>query len=341
MYRARKARLPPVFAIPCALSGEGDLQSRRTRLDPCLVLSQKPYQCPPWLLEMAAARPAVRTAVAAAAAPLPIVSAMAAAEQGLIEPVLVGDAASIRRIAEEVDWPLEAAEIVDVENPEKAAERAAEIAGAGEAGALMKGHIHTDAFMKAVLRRESGLCTDRRLTHIFHMSVPDRERTLLISDAAINVKPEPETMMHIIRNAVALAHALGNEEPRVALLSATEDAIDSMPSSVVAAALAERAKTEVPGALVHGPLAFDNAVSPEAAEIKNIDHPVAGNADILIVPDIETGNALFKMMVYFMSACAAGIVAGAKVPIVLTSRADPTEARLAAAAIAAIVADAS
>ena len=304
------------------------------------MLSRKPYQCPPWLLEKAAHKPAVRTAVAAAAAPLPIASAKAAAEHGLIEPVLVGDAASIRRIARELDWALDGAEIVDVEDVEKAGQRAAELAGAGEAGAVMKGQIHTDAFMKAVLRRESGLRTGRRLTHIFHMTIPESEQSLLISDAAVNVSPEPETKMHIIRNAVALAHALGNEEPRVALLSATEDVIDSMPSSVVAAELAERAKTEVPGALVHGPLAFDIAVSPEAAAIKDIDHPVAGNADILIVPDIETGNALFKMMVYFMSACAAGIVAGAKVPIVLTSRADPPEARLAAAAIAAIQADA-
>ena len=267
-------------------------------------------------------------------------SAMAAAKRGLIEPVLVGDAASIRRIARELDWALDGAEIVDVEDVEKAGRRAAEIAGAGEAGAVMKGQIHTDTFMKSVLRRDSGLRTDRRITHIFHMTIPESEQSLLISDAAVNVSPEPETKMDIIRNAVALAHALDNDEPRVALLSATEDVIEGMPSSVVAAELAERAKTEVPGALVHGPLAFDIAVSPEAAAIKDIDHPVAGNADILIVPDIETGNALFKMMVYFMSACAAGIVAGAKVPIVLTSRADPPEARLAAAAIAAIQADA-
>ncbi len=304
------------------------------------MLSRKPYLCPPALLERAKSCAPVRVAIAAAAAPLPLASAKTASEHGLIEPILVGDAATIRRLAREMDWNLDGIAIEDIEDTDKAAARAAQIAGSGDAEALMKGHIHTDHFMLAVLRREAGLRTERRLTHIFHMTVPDSDRVLLISDAAVNIAPDLDTKMDILRNAVALAHALGIETPRAALLSGTEEITDRMPSSLDAAELTRRAEAEIPDALVYGPLAFDNAVSAEAAAIKNIEHPVAGRADILIVPNLETGNALFKMMVYFMSACAAGILSGAKVPIILTSRADPPEARLAATAIAAIQAEA-
>ena len=183
------------------------------------------------------------------------------------------------------------------------------------------------------------LRTGRRLSHVFHMTVPGNDRVLMITDGAVNVAPNANTMIDIVNNAVGLAHALGNPKPKVAMLSGTESAIPAMPSSMQAKEIVDRARAgEVTGAIVDGPFAFDNAVSPEAAKLKGIESPVAGNADILAVPNIEMGNGLFKMMVYFMSGLAAGIVLGAKVPIVLTSRADPPEARFAATAIAAIAA---
>ena len=304
------------------------------------MLSTRPFECPPTLLARARQNPAVRTAVANAGAALALESAKQATEEKLIEPVLVGDRNDIARTADQIAWDISDYEIHHADDEGAAALTAAKLAGGGGVDALMKGHVHTDAFMMAILNRDSGLRTGRRLTHVFHMTVPDHEKALLITDAAVNIAPDLETKFEAIRNAVGLSRALGNENPHVAILSGTEEATDRMPSSVDAAVLTDRAMTELDSALVHGPLAFDNAVSPEAAQIKGIDHPVAGNADILLVPNIETGNALFKMMVYFMSACAAGIVLGAKVPAILTSRADPPEARLASAAIAAILADA-
>ncbi len=303
------------------------------------MLSSRPFECPPALLAMAQEKPAVVTAVANAGSALALESVRLAAEAGLIVPLLVGDKTAIARAADEIAWDIQDLEILHAGDEDQAALAAAKLAGGGAAGALMKGHVHTDAFMMAILNKESGLRTGRRLTHVFHMTVPDSEKALLITDAAVNIAPDLETKFEAMRNAVALAQALGTGEPRVAILSGSEEPTERMPSSMDAAALAERAATELEGALVHGPLAFDNAVSPEAARIKDIRHPVAGNADILLAPNIETGNALFKMMVYFMSACAAGIVLGAKVPAILTSRADPPEARLASAAIAAILAD--
>jgi phosphate acetyltransferase len=301
------------------------------------MLSDRPYECPAALLELARVLPPVATAVASAGAVLPLESARLAQEANLIEPLLVGDPHAIAEAAEAIGWNIAGLRIVAAEDDATAAAAAA-LCREGEAGALMKGQLHTDAFMLGILRRESGLRTTRRLTHVFHMTVPGSGRTLLITDAAVNVAPDVNTRVQALKNAVDLARALGMDRPRVAVLSATEDVTDKMPSSVEAAQIAERARREVPDALIHGPLAFDIALSPNAAAIKGIDDPVAGNADILVVPNIETGNALFKMMVYFMSACAAGIVLGAKVPAILTSRADPPEARLASAAIAAILA---
>lgn len=300
------------------------------------MLSRKPFVCPASLLARVAGRTPVRTAVAAAAAPLPLASARQAKDFGLLEPVLVGDRATVERLAREIGWDLADVAIEDVEGEDAAADRAAQIVGAGEADILMKGHVHTDVFIRSILKRANGLRGDSRLTHNFHMTVPDSAAELIIADAAVNVRPDIETRKHIIRNAAALARSLGRAQPRIALLSGTEEARESMPSSIEAAELTRWAERELPNALVYGPLAFDNAVSPEAAAVKGIDHPVAGNADVLIVPNIETGNALFKMMVYFMSACAAGLLSGTRAPIILTSRADPPEARLAAAAIAAI-----
>ncbi len=303
------------------------------------MLSDTPFESPRDLLDKAAGLPPVAMAVAGAGDPLPMESARRAAEAGLVKPVLIGDPDAIQRIARDMGWDISGLRVIDAEDEAKAAETAAALARGHEVTSLMKGHVHTDEIMRAVLRREAGLRTDRRISHVFHMTVPGREGVLYITDAAVNISPDVPTKLDITRNAVDLVHALGLAEPKVALLSATETPTERMPSSVEAAEVVRLAKeTGVSGALIDGPFAFDNAISPDAAAVKGIDSPVAGRADVLVVPNIETGNVLFKAMVYLMGACAAGIVMGAKVPIVLTSRADPPEARLAAAAIAAIVA---
>jgi phosphate acetyltransferase len=278
------------------------------------------------------------TAIAGAAAPLALESARRATEAGLIEPVLVGEALRIADLARSLDWDIQGLRIVAAEDEAAVAETAVALARGNEVAAVMKGQVPTDVLMRAVVDRETGLRTGQRLSHVFYMTAPGRAGALTITDAVINVAPDVETRLHITRNAVGLYQALGEAEPKVAVLSATEHAIAAMPSSMEAAEIVERAADEVPGALVEGPFALDIAVSPQAAAVKGVDSKVAGQADILVVPNIETGNALFKAMVYFLSATAAGLVLGAKVPIVLTSRADPPEARLAATALAAIVA---
>lgn len=302
------------------------------------MLSRRPFQCPPTLLAHAQSAPPVRTAIANAGADLPLESTRLAVDAGLMNPILVGERDAINAAAERIGWDIGGFEIVDAADETSAGMAAAKLCGDGAADALMKGHIHTDTFVRGILSRDSGLRTGRRLTHVFHMTVPDDDKALLITDAAINVAPDIETRLQAAANAVDLAIALGIDKPKVAVLSASEEATEAMPSTLDAAEITARAVSAIPNAAVFGPLAFDNAVSPDAAELKAIDHPVAGHADILLVPTIETGNALFKMMVYFMSACAAGIVMGAKVPAILTSRADPPEARLASAAIASILA---
>ena len=303
------------------------------------MLSSAPFEVPAYLLELTKDRGKVRMAVAGADHPVALESARQAVEQGLIEPVLVGDADTIRTLAHAADWDITGYQLVNAPGEDKAPAAAVALAKSGEVASLMKGHVHTDSLMKAVVQRESGLRTGRRLSHIFHMTVPNSDRVLLITDGAVNVSPDTATKIDIVNNAVQLAHALGTGHPHVAMLSGTESVINAMPSSVDAAEVVKRAANgEVIGATVDGPFAFDNAVSVEAAELKGIDSPVAGNADILVVPNIEMGNGLFKMMVYFMSGLAAGVVMGASVPIVLTSRADPPEARFDATAIAAIAA---
>ncbi len=303
------------------------------------MLSTVPFEVPAHLMDKARGTPRLTMAVAGAGHPVAMESARRAAEAGLVEPVLVGDADAIRAIARDMGWNIGGVRIVAAGDESKAAETAAMLAGGGEVASLMKGHVHTDALMRAVLSRAAGLRTGRRISHIFHMTVPGRDRVMHITDAAINVQPGIDDKLDIVLNAVDVAHALGTAKPRVAVLSGAETVNAAMPSSVEAAEVVKRANNgAVQGALVDGPLSFDNAVSPEAAAIKGVDSPVAGRADILVVPNLESGNFLYKQMVYFMSATAAGIVIGARVPIVLTSRADPPEARLAAAALAAIVA---
>ena len=302
------------------------------------MLSKTPFEVPAPLMACVRDLAPVTMAVAGADHGGALESARQASDAGLISPVLVGDTTLILKLAADLDWDISQIRIEQASGEQDAADRAVALARGGEVASLMKGHIHTDTLMRAVVSRDTGLRTDRRLSHIFHMTVPGSDRVLYITDAAINVAPDSDTQIHIVNNAVQLAHVMGTDNPKVAMLSATESILTAMPSSVAAADVVKRAANgEVTGAVVDGPFAFDNAVSIEAAMVKGVNSPVAGSADILVVPNIEMGNGLFKMMVYFMSGLAAGVVMGATVPIVLTSRADPPEARLAATAIASIV----
>ncbi|MGJ3258497.1 MAG: bifunctional enoyl-CoA hydratase/phosphate acetyltransferase [Rhodospirillales bacterium] len=299
------------------------------------MLSDHPFEVPHALIEKAKALPPVAMAVAGADHPVALESARRAAEAGLIVPTLVGDKADIERIARDLGWDITGIRIVQSKPEAHAADAAVQLASANEVQSLMKGQLHTDSIMRAIVQRDAGLRTDRRISHVFHMTAPGSDKVLMITDASVNVAPDEKTLLHIVQNSVDLAHALGYEMPKVAMLSGSESVIESMPSTVLARRIVELANTgEVPGAHVDGPFAFDNAVSPEAAKLKGISGPVAGQADILVTPNIEMGNGLFKMLVYFRSALAAGVVLGAKVPVVLTSRADPPEARFAACAIA-------
>lgn len=300
------------------------------------MLSDHPFEVPHALMERAKSAPAVAMAIAGADHPVAIESARLAADAGLIEPTLVGNGKEIERLAKDVGWDIRDMPIVDAAPELPTAAAAAKLAGDGVVQSLMKGQIHTDSLMRGVLNRDAGLRTGRRVSHVFHMTAAGSGRVLMITDGAVNVAPDEKTMMDIVANAVELAHALGYDRPKVALLSGSESVIESMPSTVLAATVRDRAKDEIPSADIDGPFALDNAVSPDAARLKGIDSTVAGRADILVVPNIEMGNALFKSLVYFRSALPAGIVLGARVPIVLTSRADPPEARLAACAIAQI-----
>ncbi|MCK4867742.1 MAG: bifunctional enoyl-CoA hydratase/phosphate acetyltransferase [Alphaproteobacteria bacterium] len=302
------------------------------------MLSKIPFEFPPYLAKRASGLSPLPMAVVGAGHPLVMDSARRATEGGFIEPVLVGEADGINEITRQIGWDISGIRLVPADGERQAAETAASLARGGEVAALMKGHIHTDTLMRAILTRSAGLRTDRRVSHIFHMTLPGRDRVIHITDAAVNVQPGVAEKLDIVLNAVELAQSLGMESPKVAMLSGAETVNPAMPSSVEADEVVRLANNgAVKGAIVDGPFGFDNAVSPEAALIKGVDSPVAGQADILVVPNLEAGNFLFKQMVYFMSATAAGIVMGAKVPVVLTSRADPSEARLAAAAIASII----
>jgi phosphate acetyltransferase len=279
----------------------------------------------------------VPTAVASAGSPTAIEGARLAYEGGLIVPLLVGDPEAIGDAAGAIGWDISGLRVVPAMDDAAAAAASVALVRGGEARALMKGHLHTDTLLRAVLDRGTGLRCGRRLTHVFHMSLSGRFPPMLITDAAVNVAPDHATMRDIVLNAIDLARILGDAVPRVALLSATEEATSSVPSSVAAAALAHELATET-DAKIAGPLGFDNAVSPEAARLKRVNGPVAGRAGVLVVPNIETGNALFKALVHFQGATAAGIVLGAAVPIMLTSRADPPEARLVSAGLARLAA---
>ncbi len=300
-------------------------------------LSTREAQAPQYLIDRAKRFGAPRVAIARAGAPLPMEAAEDATKAGIMVPVFVGEADMIRTEADKLGWDIAGYALHDTTGEEEAGRVAAALCGAGEADVLMKGQLHTDVFMKAAVSRDAGLRTGQRFVHIFHITHPDGGRPILISDAAVNVAPDLATRQSSIVEVKDLLNRLGNDRPKIAILSATESAIPSVPSSMDGQALAAWARANVDGVDVSGPLAFDLIMSPKAVATKKLTaDPVAGQADAIIVPDIVSGNALFKAFVYLTGGCAAGVVTGAKVPILLTSRADPPAARIASAALACI-----
>ncbi len=265
--------------------------------------------------------------------------AVDAARLGLMAPILVGPAGRIREVAVGLKLDISALPIVDTEHSHASASRAVELVREGKAEALMKGSLHTDELMSAVVKSDGGLRTARRLSHCFVMDVPGHTDPLIITDAAINIVPTLADKVDILQNAIDLAHILGLAEVRVAILSAVEMVNPKMPSTIEAAALCKMAdRGQITGAILDGPLAFDNAISPEAASIKHLTSPVAGRANVILVPDLEAGNMLAKSLSFLAHADAAGIVLGARVPVILTSRADSVQARLASCAVASLIA---
>ena len=264
-----------------------------------------------------------------------------AAEEGLVIPILIGPEAKIRAVAEAEDYDLSGVRIIDVPHSHAAAEKGVEMVRNGEVEALMKGSLHTDELMSEVVKKVGGIRTERRISHVFIAEVPTYAHPLLITDAAINIEPSLEDKVDIIQNAIELAHTMGLTEPKVAILSAVETVTSKIRSTIEAAALCKMAdRGQIKGGLLDGPLAFDNAVSLVAAKTKGIRSAVAGNADILVVPDLESGNMVAKQLEYLADAVLAGVVLGARVPIVLTSRADTSETRAASCAIAQLMAHA-
>lgn len=290
------------------------------------------------LIEAARRGPAIRTAVVHPCDEVSLAGALDAASDRLIVPILVGPQAKIRKAAENAGRSLQDIEIIDTPHSHAAAIRAVELAREGSVQALMKGALHTDELMSAVIRAETGLRTERRMSHVFVLDVPHYPKPLFITDAAINIYPDLETKRDIVQNAIDLAHALGIAMPKVAILSAVETVYPKITSTVEAAALCKMAdRGQITGGLVDGPLAFDNAVSKEAAKTKGLVSAVAGDADVLVAPDLEAGNMMAKQLIYLAGADAAGIVLGARVPIMLTSRADGALARQASCALAQLV----
>ncbi len=282
--------------------------------------------------------PAITTAVVWPLSDVALRGAAEAAEAGLIQPTLIGDEAEMKALAARIGVDIGPYPILQADTESKAAEIAVAICRAGNAQALMKGSLHTDELLKPAMARDTGLRTARRISHVFIMDTPAYARTLLITDAAINIVPELEDKVDIVQNAIDLAHALGIPEPKVALLSAIETVNPKIKSTLDAAALCKMAdRGQITGGILDGPLAFDTAVSQKAATIKNLVSPVTGQADILVVPDLESGNMLAKQLEYLGGAQLAGIVLGARVPTILTSRADSAETRLVSCAVAVLL----
>ncbi len=290
------------------------------------------------LVEIAQEGPPTRVAVAAAAHKLVLESVQRSVERGLIIPLLVGIESEIREQAEAIGWELEDEQIVATNTNLAAADAAVDLVRQGEAQVLMKGYLHTDEMLRAILRQGTGLRTDRLLSHVFVLEVPTYHKLLLITDAAINIHPDIPEKAAITQNAVDLARRLGVEMPKVAALSSIETINPKIPSTVHAACLHKMSERgQIKGAIVDGPLAFDNAISAEAAADKGIKSPVSGDVDVVVVPDLDAGNILSKNLEYLASAKMAGIVMGASAPVVLTSRSDPPRARVYSLALASLL----
>ncbi len=303
------------------------------------MLSDKEIICPNNLLNAAHKKKGVSAGIVNAGKPLPMHSVMDAVNEGLILPIFIGDEKEIKKCADDLKWDISNYEIINETNENKTAKIAAELASKKKIKIIVKGHIHTDVLMKEVLMRKYDLLGKTRLSHIWHMTLNKDDKPLIITDGALNVLPNVKTKIHILKNVINFCNRIGIEKPKVSILSATEEVLDSMQSSLDAKEITEIAKKEKLNAEVFGPLAFDNSISKKSAAIKGVKNIVAGQADVLLVPNIESGNALVKMMIYFMGACAAGVVIGGKVPVVITSRSDNAPARLASMAAAVVALD--
>jgi len=300
------------------------------------MLSDKKIVCPNNLINLAKKSGTVDAAIVNAGEILPMESVHKAVQHELINPIFIGNENEIKKHAEKLNWDISKYKIINEKDENSTASIAAKLASEGKAKIIVKGHIHTDVLIKAVFKRTLNLIGKKRLSHIWHMTLGADDKPFIITDGVINVLPKLGVKMHILRNAVDFANKIGISRPKVSILSATEEVLESVPSSVEANLITKKAKEERINADVFGPLAFDNSVSKKSAAIKKIKNEVAGNTDILLVPNVETGNALVKMMIYFMGACAAGVVVGCKSPVVITSRSDESEPRLASIAAAVV-----
>ena len=303
------------------------------------MLSNKKIICPNNLISVAKKTGTINAAIVNAGEIFPMESVHKAIQHNLINPIFIGDENKIKEHAKKLNWDISKFEIINEKKEDSTAPIAAKLASEGKVKIIVKGHIHTDVLMKSVLKRSLNLIGKKRLSHVWHMTLGTDDKPFIITDGVVNVLPKLEVKMHILRNAVEFANKIGITRPKVSVLSATEEILDSVPSSKEANLITQKAKEEKINADVFGPLAFDNSVSKKSAAIKKIKNEVAGNADILLVPNVEAGNALVKMMVYFMGACAAGVVLGSKAPVVITSRSDESEARLASIAAAVVALD--
>ena len=303
------------------------------------MLSNKKIVCPNNLLDVANKNKGATVGIVNAGKPLPMHSVMDAVNENLVIPVFIGDEKEIKKCADDLKWDILKYKIIHEPDENNTAKIAAQLASKNKIKIIVKGHIHTDVLMKEVLKREYNLLGKTRLSHIWHMTLDKEDKPLIITDGALNVLPSLKTKMHILKNVINFSNRIGINRPKVAVLSATEEVLDSVQSSLDAKEITEQAKKENLNADVFGPLAFDNSISKKSAAIKGIKNTVAGQADVLLVPSVEAGNALVKMMIYFMGACAAGVVVGGKVPVVITSRSDEAPARLASIAAAVVALD--
>ena len=303
------------------------------------MLTDKEIVCPNNLLDVAHQKKGVSAGIVNAGKSITMMSVMDAVNENLITPTFIGNKEEIEKCALELNFDISEFEILDEKNENKTAVIAAELASKEKIKIIVKGHIHTDVLMKEVIKKKYNLIGKTRLSHIWHMTLDKEDKPLIITDGALNVSPNVKTKMHILKNVINFCNRIGNERPKVSILSATEEVLDSVQSSLDAKEITELAKKENLKADVFGPLAFDNSISKKSAEIKGIKNVVAGYSDVLLVPNVEAGNALVKIMVYFMGACAAGVVVGGKVPIVITSRSDVATARLASIAAAVVALD--